>query len=48
MQNRSIVVRYQRCFFAHLDEIVGGGVGEPVGRAFGMSNGFAIGAECMA
>jgi hypothetical protein len=42
------VERYQRCFFAHLDEVVEGEIGEAVGRAFGMSNVFAIGAECMA
>jgi hypothetical protein len=42
------VVRYQRRFSAHLDEVVEGEIGEPVGLAFEMSNMFAIGAECMA
>jgi hypothetical protein len=48
MENRSIVVRYQRRFSAHVDKVVDGDVGQRVGRAFGMSNVFAIGAECMA
>jgi hypothetical protein len=42
------VVHYQRRFDAHLDEIVGGEIGERVGCELQMSNVIAIRARHMA
>jgi hypothetical protein len=48
VQTPRIVVRYQRRFAAHLDEVVDCEVGERFGREFQMLNVIAIGAGPMA